>query len=96
MHASNAELETLACKAAVGAGLPVGLAEDAGVATAWLSMAGLDGADITCRAIENISKSKARPVMLSNHTASFCPDAKGKLASVMYAAPSIFDFQQTT
>ena len=37
MHASNAELETLACKAAVGVGLPVGLAEDAGVAAAWLS-----------------------------------------------------------
>ena len=53
MHASNAELETLACKAAVGAGLPMGLAEEVGVAAAWLSMAGFDGADITCRAIEN-------------------------------------------
>ena len=96
MHASNAELETLACKAAVGVGLPVGLAEDAGVAAAWLSMAGFDGADSTCRAIENIIKSKARPVIVSSQPTSFCPDTKGKLASVIYAAPSVFDFLQTT
>ncbi len=96
MHASNAEIETLTYKAAVGVGLPVGLAEDAGVAAAWLSMAGFDGVDITCRAIENISNSKARPVIVSNQSTSFCPDTKGKLASVIYAAPSVFDFLQTT
>ena len=96
MHASNAEIETLTCKAAVGVGLPAGLAEDAGVAAAWLSGAGFAGADIACRAIENIRKGRARPVIISGHTASLCPDTKGKLASVMYAAPSLFDFLQTT
>ena len=96
MHASNAEIETLTCKAAVGVGLPAGLAEDAGVAAAWLSGAGFAGADIACRAIENIRKGRARPVIISGHTASLCPDTKGKLASVMYAAPSLSDFLQTT
>ena len=96
MHASNAEIETLTCKAAVGVGLPVGLAEDAGVAAAWLSAAGFAGAEIAYRAIENIRKGKARPVIVSSHSESLCPDTKGKLASVMYAAPSVFDFLQTT
>jgi hypothetical protein len=96
MHVSNAEIETLTCKAAVGVGLPVGLAEDAGIAAAWLSGAGFAGAEIAYRAIENIRKGKARPVIVSSHSESLCPDMKGKLASVMYAAPSIFDFLQTT
>jgi len=96
MHVSNAEIETLTCKAAVGVGLPVGLAEDAGVAAAWLSAAGFAGAEIAYRAIENIRKGKARPVIVSSHSESLCPDTKGKLASVMYAAPSVFDFLQTT
>ena len=96
MHASNAEIETLTCKAAVGVGIPVGLAEDAGVAAAWLSAAGFAGAEIAYRAIENLRKGKARPVIVSSHSESLCPDTKGKLASVMYAAPSIFDFLQTT
>ncbi len=96
MHASNAEIETLTCKAAVGVGLQVGLAEDAGVAAAWLSAAGFAGAEIAYRAIENLRKGKARPVIVSSHSESLCPDTKGKLASVMYAAPSIFDFLQTT
>ena len=96
MHASNAEIETLTYKAAVGVGLPVGLAEDAGVAAAWLSAAGFAGAEIAYRAIENIRKGKARPVIVSSHSDSLCPDTKGKLASVMYAAPSVFDFLQTT
>ncbi len=96
MHASNAEIETLTCKAAVGVGLPVGLAEEAGAAAAWLSAAGFAGAEIAYRAIENLRKGKARPVIVSSHSESLCPDTKGKLASVMYAAPSIFDFLQTT
>ncbi len=96
MHVSNAEIETLTCKAAVGVGLPVGLAEEAGAAAAWLSAAGFAGAEIAYRAIENLRKGKARPVIVSSHSGSLCPDTKGKLASVMYAAPSIFDFLQTT
>ena len=96
MHVSNAEIETLTCKAAVGVGLPVGLAEEAGAAAAWLSAAGFAGAEIAYRAIENIRKGKARPVIVSSHSESLCPDTKGKLASVMYAAPSVFDFLQTT
>ena len=96
MHVSNAEIETLTCKAAVGVGLPVGLAEEAGAAAAWLSAAGFAGAEIAYRAIENLRMGKARPVIVSSHSESLCPDTKGKLASVMYAAPSIFDFLQTT
>jgi len=72
------------------------LAEEAGAAAAWLSAAGFAGAEIAYRAIENIRKGKARPVIVSSHSESLCPDTKGKLASVMYAAPSIFDFLQTT
>jgi hypothetical protein len=96
MHVSNAEIETLTCKAAVGVGLPVGLAEEAGAAAAWLSAAGFAGAEIAYRAIENLRKGKARPVIISSHSGSLCPDTEGKLASVMYAAPSVFDFLQTT
>ena len=96
MHASNAEVETLTCKAAAGVGLPVGLAEDAGIAAAWLVSVGFAGADIAYRAIENIRTGKARPVIISSHSESLGPDTKGKLASVLYAAPSVFDFLQIT
>lgn len=96
MHASNAEVEALTYKAAVGVGLPVGLAEDAGMAAAWLVSAGFAGAEITYRAIENIRTGKARPVIISSHSESLGPDTKGKLASVIYAAPSVCDFLQTT
>jgi hypothetical protein len=96
MHVSNAEIEALTSKAAIGVGVPVGLAEEAGAAAAWLSAAGFSGAEIAYRAIENIRKGKARPVIISSHSESLCPDTEGKLASVMYAAPSVFDFLQTT
>lgn len=46
VHLSMTELETLAAKAARGAGLDWGLAEEAGVATRWLQARGFDGADL--------------------------------------------------
>lgn len=49
---SMTELETLAAKAARGAGLAWGLAEEAGFATRWLQARGFDGADLLLTHLE--------------------------------------------
>ncbi len=49
---SMTELETLAAKAARGAGLAWGLAEEAGAATRWLQARGFDGADLLLAHLE--------------------------------------------
>lgn len=43
---SRNEVETLCLKAARGAGMPWGLAEEAGYAAGWLAMRGVDGASV--------------------------------------------------
>ncbi len=50
---SMTELETLAAKAARGAGLEWGLAEEAGVAVRWLQARGFDGADLLIRHLKH-------------------------------------------
>ena len=91
MHVSWSEMEMLACKAALGIGVPVGLAEEAGVAVTWLGRAGCSGAAIIWRALENISNGRAHPVVIQEKN---CLRSKitGTLSSALYAAPSVSDF----
>ena len=53
MIGSLNEIETMLRKAAVGSGLPVGLAEDIGRAGAWLAAQGHDGVDAALKAIRD-------------------------------------------
>ncbi len=56
MEFSLNELEMLALKAARGAGLEWGLAEDAGNAAKWLAVHDLDGAGAVCEVLLNFEK----------------------------------------
>ena len=46
LHLSRNEIESLCTKAARGAGMAWGLAEEAGYAAGWLTSRGLDGAGL--------------------------------------------------
>lgn len=59
---SMTELETLAAKAARGAGMDWGLAEEAGLATRWLQARGFDGADMLLAHLRRISDACWRDV----------------------------------
>jgi hypothetical protein len=52
MRLSLNEIEVTARKAALGAGLPLGLAEDTGMAAAWLAAAGFPVAELMRSALE--------------------------------------------
>ena len=91
MHVSWSEMETLATKAAIGIGVPAGLAEEAGLAVAWLGRSGRPGATIIWRALQNISTGYASPVAMKDKK-SLQPKVSGTLASALYAAPSVADF----
>ena len=55
MHASLNEIESLCKKAARGAGLSWGLAEEAGKAARWLSAHGLDGPGVLARSCDRMT-----------------------------------------
>ncbi|MCV9999230.1 DUF3726 domain-containing protein [Pararhizobium sp. YC-54] len=56
------EVLSSARKAAVGAGLPYGVAEDIGMAAAWLSARGVDGIAATVQALETVDPRGRRNV----------------------------------
>jgi len=91
MHVSWSEMEILATKAAIGIGVPTGLAEEAGLAVSWLGRSGRSGATIIWRALQNISTGCASPVVMKDKK-SLQPNVSGTLASAVYAAPSVADF----
>ena len=53
-HLSRNEIESLSMKAARGAGMPWGLAEEAGWATGWLHARGLDGTSALLAHLEHM------------------------------------------
>jgi hypothetical protein len=87
MRLSINEIEVTARKAALGAGLPLGLAEDAGAAAAWLAARGFPVAELMAAALEatgpepRVERSGARLLFLSE---------RGP-CSVLRVAPSACD-----
>lgn len=93
MRLSVNEVYTTCRRAAAGAGLPEGLAEDAAAATVWLVLAGLDGIEVFRRALENVAAGRAGAVTGAAHdgTYLYTPADEGKLASALFAGPALFD-----
>ncbi len=92
---SLGEIEALAYKAARGAGLDWGLAEEAGVATRWLVGAGIDGTALLARLLDNRQPgavSLGSPVLTgrdwtSGDAAALCPIAVGAALSDHFSLP---------
>ncbi|MBO68412.1 MAG: hypothetical protein CL398_08880 [Acidiferrobacteraceae bacterium] len=91
MLASYNEVQLIVYKAALAAGVPQGLAELAGVSAAWLHVNDHAGICTIGRAIANLNNNIARPVKLNTRPGIFQADVENKLASVLYATPSIMD-----
>ena len=91
MNRSQNEIRSVVSKAAVAIGVPYGLAELAGSSAAWLYVNGYDGISAVGRAVDNLSRGIAKPVMLDCHARHLHADVEQKLASVFYAAPSVTD-----
>ena len=76
IHLSLSEIEALCFKAARGAGLSWGEAEEAGWAAAWLARAGLSGPDLLLAWLNDLGALK-RPVPAPGHwrapAAPLCP-----------------------
>ena len=96
MLGSYNEVQSVVCKAALAVGVPYGPAELAGVSAAWLHVNGYAGISVAKRAIDNLDRDNARPVMLNQELACFQADGDHKLASALYAAPSITDLLRTS
>lgn len=94
MHLSVNELETLARKAAVGAGLDYGHAGEAARCLVRLVAAGFDGVGMLTRALQAWSAGDTGPLMQSPGGGRLVP-AGERPACVLYAAPAIRDFAQT-
>ncbi|MDW5317062.1 DUF3726 domain-containing protein [Rhizobium sp. PL01] len=62
------EVQSSARKAAAGAGLAYGVAEDIGIAAAWLSARGIDGIAATIRAVETVSPDRRKDIAPASAT----------------------------
>ncbi len=94
MELSLNELQMLAIKAARGAGLEWGLAEDAGFATKWLAWRGQDGAGALCKTLSSFEKANFSELtpQISGENWSGKPQVSAILAGVRIAGrPSLID-----
>lgn len=86
------EVEMLALKAARGAGMDWGLAEEAGHATRWLHLRGIDGLTPLSELLQRISRTgQACPTSLkcrANDGTLLCPIATGATLSDIDAIPT--------
>ena len=95
MRVSVNELETLAKKAAVGAGIHYGYASEAAQSLVWLSATGIDAIPGYVHTLRAWSSGKTNPVAVwCTAHASTIKASKGTRASVLYAAPAARDFLQ--
>lgn len=84
MRVSFNEIETTLRKAAIGAGFPVGLAEDCASAAAWLVGQGHDGVESVLEAVRDEMQKQAMPSAIGN--AWVFPDA-----GIAMCGPSAID-----
>jgi hypothetical protein len=87
---SLSEIQAACLKAARGSGMPWGLAEEAGMAGAWLAAAGLPGAELVLQVLEQ--PHRAPPVVTAGawraaHGERVCPIAAGAALSDFAALP---------
>lgn len=87
MRLSLNEIEVTARKAALGAGYPLGLAEDAGAAAAWLAAAGFPIAELMTAALET---ARAEPRLELNGANARIVAEQGP-CSALRVAPSACD-----
>jgi Protein of unknown function (DUF3726) len=81
---SLSEIQSICLKAARGAELPWGLAEEAGMAASWLTAAGLPGAELLLELLEGPRLERPRATAgqwKSHHGGLLCPIATGAALS---------------
>lgn len=93
MRLSVNEVQTMCQRAAAGAGLPFGLAEDGAAAAAWLTMTGFDGVGVFCRALDGVLAGRAGRAKPGVDSERYClvPAAGGYHSSALYAGPALAD-----
>jgi len=77
---SSNEIEQLCLKAARGAGLSWGLAEEAGMAAAWLALRGVDGPSLLCDRLQ-LGKLAGPQIPWNSQKQLQCPIALGAALS---------------
>lgn len=90
---SLSEIQAACLKAARGAGLPWGLAEEVGAAAAWLAAAGLPGPELVLRLLEQPASAGPRPaagLWRAAYDGSLCPIRTGAALSDFAALPESF------
>lgn len=95
MRISVNELDILARKAAIGAGIDYGYASEAAQSLTWLYASGIDAIQGYIHALQAWSSGKTNPAVASrvNDTCTIKP-AKAGSVCVLYAAPAARDFLQ--
>lgn len=93
MRLSVSEVQVMCQRAAVGAGLPVGLGEDGAAAAAWLVTTGLDGVEVFRRALDGLMAGTAVAVTpeVHDHEHRLVPVDVRRHSSALYAGPAISD-----
>lgn len=96
LHLSFGELAFYCCRAAFGAGLPWGLAEDAAVTAAWLAQQGRDPAPMLAAALHSLSGDAAETAVKHEHsgTGTVLMANGERPLSALVSGPSAADWWQ--
>ena len=81
-------------RAAVGVGVPFGLAEDFGRSSMWIASSGLDPAQITAKALQflDCGQSSLYASQTENGTETVMRPSSGKQLSALLAGPAVCDW----
>jgi len=85
------EISAITKKAAVGAGIPYGVAEDCADYTVWLTLAGLDGASVFYGAGQRWTQGRSATIEFSPNANAIVSTDPSLSASALFAAPSLSD-----
>lgn len=90
---SQNEIQALCLKASRGAGMPWGLAEEAGFAAAWLAARGLDGPGTLLAQLQNATGKSWAEICPVVDTGDFLPSENGEMCPIALGA-ALCDFAQ--
>ena len=97
MHVSLSELETTLWKAALGAGLPLGLGEDAGRAARHMAVSGIGSLTAYVDALDAVEAGRAGACDASRAVSGdFVSASEGRWLSAFHAGPSACDLLVAT
>ena len=85
------EISAITKKAAVGAGIPYGVAEDCADYTVWLTLSGLDGVSVFCGAGQRWVQGRSATIEFSPNANAIVSTDPSLSASSLFAAPSLSD-----